>query len=107
MRASLARALFLQPQILLLDEPTNHLDLDAVIWLQSYLSKSPKLTLVVVSHDQAFLSDVCTDILLLDSCKLHSFEVRHVRELSLAVGLVTDKLVRQARWSTLSSHRDN
>lgn len=34
MRVSLARALFLQPDILLLDEPSNHLSIDAVMWLQ-------------------------------------------------------------------------
>merc|ERR1712228_565529 len=69
MRISLARALFLAPTLLLLDEPTNHLDLNAVIWLDNYLQQWKK-TLLVVSHDQSFLDNVCTDILHLDQCKL-------------------------------------
>lgn len=38
MRISLARALFLEPSLLMLDEPTNHLDLNAVIWLDKFVS---------------------------------------------------------------------
>jgi ATP-binding cassette subfamily F protein 1 len=72
MRISLARALFLQPTLLLLDEPTNHLDLNAVIWLDSYL-QTWKKTVLVVSHDQDFLNNICTDIIWLDQKKLHYF----------------------------------
>jgi ATP-binding cassette subfamily F protein 1 len=73
MRIALARALFLRPTLLLLDEPTNHLDLHAVIWLQEYLKRWKK-TLVLVSHDRAFINEVCNRIVHLDSKKLVTYK---------------------------------
>lgn len=69
MRVSLAKVLFCEPEILLLDEPTNHLDLDAVMWLQDYLTNWDK-TLLIVSHARDFLNNVCTDIVHFDNQKL-------------------------------------
>ncbi|MDF1750385.1 MAG: ATP-binding cassette domain-containing protein [Alphaproteobacteria bacterium] len=69
MRIALASALFREPDILLLDEPTNHLDLEASLWLESYLSRYPR-TLVIVSHDRAFLNRIPTAILHLHGGKL-------------------------------------
>lgn len=62
MRVALAKALFIKPSLLLLDEPTNHLDLEAVVWLETYLSTYNHI-LVVNSHSQDFLDNVCTNIM--------------------------------------------
>lgn len=62
MRVSLARALFIKPHMLLLDEPTNHLDLEAVVWLEAYLSTYNHI-LVLTSHSADFMDNVCTNIL--------------------------------------------
>jgi len=69
MRIALARALYLKPSMLLLDEPTNHLDLDACVWLEGEL-KLYKRILVIVSHSQDFLNNVCTNIIHLNQQKL-------------------------------------
>ncbi len=61
----LARALFGNPDIILLDEPTNGLDLEAVHWLEEFLSDYFG-TVLVVSHDRHFLNDVCTNIVDID-----------------------------------------
>jgi ATP-binding cassette subfamily F protein uup len=65
----LARALITEPDVLLLDEPTNHLDVQAVEWMEDFLVDSA-VTLVLVTHDRAFLRRVATRIVELDRGKL-------------------------------------
>lgn len=72
-RASLAAALLIKPNILLLDEPTNHLDLPTVLWLQRYLSKLEGVTLVTVSHNRAFLNAVAEEIIIVKNNKLEYY----------------------------------
>ncbi|KAH7114221.1 P-loop containing nucleoside triphosphate hydrolase protein [Dendryphion nanum] len=62
MRLALARALFCEPDLLLLDEPSNMLDVPSITFLSNYLQTYPS-TLLVVSHDRAFLNEVATDII--------------------------------------------
>jgi ATP-binding cassette subfamily F protein 2 len=69
MRIALAKALFVRPNMLLLDEPTNHLDLEACVWLEEYLKNYTRI-LVLVSHSQDFLNNVCTNIIHLQKKKL-------------------------------------
>jgi ATP-binding cassette subfamily F protein 3 len=61
-RVGLAAQLIAPADLLLLDEPTNHLDLDTTTWLQDWLSEADE-TVIVVSHDRAFMDAICTHIL--------------------------------------------
>ena len=65
----LARALVAEPDVLLLDEPTNHLDVEAVEWMENFLIDRG-ITLVLVTHDRAFLRRVATRIVELDRGRL-------------------------------------
>ncbi|MCF0253182.1 MAG: ATP-binding cassette domain-containing protein, partial [Duodenibacillus sp.] len=74
-RAALALALSLQPDLLLLDEPTNHLDVEAIEALERMLLADYRnsRSLVVVTHDRAFLDAVATRIVELDRGALRSY----------------------------------
>ena len=61
MRVALAHLLLSNPDVLMLDEPTNHLDKPTQRWFEEFLLNS-KLTLLVISHDTAFLDRIATHI---------------------------------------------
>jgi len=67
-RAKLARVLTAGADVLLLDEPTNHLDLDAIAWLESFLSTFSGV-LIFVAHDRVFLDRVATHTLYMGEVK--------------------------------------
>lgn len=77
MRCMLAGILIQDPDIMILDEPTNFLDLLGVIWLENYLKQmrqSSGTTLVLVSHDRAFVNAVCEEIIILRDQSLTYFK---------------------------------
>lgn len=77
MRCMLAGVLIQNADIMILDEPTNFLDLLGVIWLETYLTQmrdtSDKIV-VVVSHDRAFLNNICEEIIILKDLSLAYFK---------------------------------
>lgn len=72
MRLNLAQALLCDSDLLLLDEPTNHLDLDAVIWLEKWLQRYTG-TLLLISHDKAFLDNCVQQIVSFEQQQLVSY----------------------------------
>lgn len=72
-KLSLLRLVLSKPEILLLDEPTNHLDIDAIEWLEEYLSKYDK-NIIIVSHDRMFIDNTCNVIVDIDNKNLVRYE---------------------------------
>ncbi len=106
-RVLLAQAIVSKPEVLLLDEPTNHLDIDAITWLEGFLSSLPS-TLLFVTHDRAFLTRLAKRILEIDrgqlfdwSCDYPTFLKR--KELALHAeekqqSLFDKKLAQEEVW---------
>lgn len=72
-RIFLAQLLLAEPDLIVLDEPTNHLDLEAIEWLEGYLS-GVNVTLIMVTHDRYFLDNVAKEIYELDRGKLFTYK---------------------------------
>lgn len=73
-RCSLASALCQSADLLLLDEPTNFLDLPSIIWLEHYIQNlPPTVTVLVVSHDRAFVDAVADELLVMRHLTLERF----------------------------------
>jgi len=106
-RVLLARAIVCRPELLLLDEPTNHLDVEAIGWLEGFLSQWPG-TLIFVTHDRMFLRRLATRILEIDrgrvfdwSCDYDTFLLRKEDVLSAQkkqAALFDKKLAQEEVW---------
>ncbi|CAL5223735.1 g6295 [Coccomyxa viridis] len=73
-RVALAAALLANPDLIVADEPTNHMDHQVIRWLEQYLT-TQDISVVVVTHDRAFMESVCTSVLELEAGEttLHNF----------------------------------
>ena len=107
-RVLLARCLVSDPDLLLLDEPTNHLDMEAISWLEDFLSSRWNGTFIFVTHDRMFLRKLATRILELDrgrlfdwSCDYDTFLKRKDAALSAEEkqnALFDKKLAQEEAW---------
>lgn len=87
MRIELAKILLQKPDLLLLDEPTNHLDIESILWLENFLRKESKSSVMLVSHDRTFLNNVTT------------------RTLEISCGHIVDYKVKYDEYVTLRAER--
>jgi ATP-binding cassette subfamily F protein 3 len=101
-RLAMARALCSRAELLLLDEPTNHLDLDAIVWLEEWLTAYPG-TLLMISHDREFLDAIIGRVLHIENRTVHAytgnysqFESRRAEELAQQSALHARQLRRIA-----------
>ena len=82
MRIELAKILLRHPDLLLLDEPTNHLDIESIQWLEEFLKASPSAVLMV-SHDRAFIDNVCGRTIEITLGRIYDYNVNYSRFVEL------------------------
>jgi ATP-binding cassette subfamily F protein uup len=104
-RVALAQALVATPDVLLLDEPTNHLDLDAITWLEE-LMVGFKGSVILISHDRAFLDNVCTRIVELDRGQLRSYPGNFAAYETLKAQQLADEAVMNAKFDKLLAQEE-
>ncbi len=76
MRIELAKLLLRKPDVLLLDEPTNHLDIESIQWLEDFLVDNNQ-TLVVISHDRAFVDRITTRTIEITMGRIYDYKVSY------------------------------
>ena len=92
MRIELAKILLRRPDLLLLDEPTNHLDIESIQWLENFLATSGS-TVMLVSHDRAFIDNVTNRTIEISLGKIYDYKVNY----SKYVELRAERLEQQMR----------
>ncbi len=92
MRIELAKILLQHPDLLLLDEPTNHLDIESIQWLEKFLVQN-STTLLLISHDRAFLDNVTTRTIEITCGTIHDYNVNY----SKYVVLHAERIEQQRR----------
>ncbi|MCQ2312807.1 MAG: ABC-F family ATP-binding cassette domain-containing protein [Paludibacteraceae bacterium] len=76
MRIELAKILLRHPDLLLLDEPTNHLDIESIQWLEEFIKTSAS-TVIVVSHDRAFIDNITTRTIEITLGRIYDYNVNY------------------------------
>ncbi len=82
MRVELGKLLLLKPGLLLLDEPTNHLDIESIQWLEMFLS-GYKGSVMMVSHDRAFLDNITNRTIEINNGKIYDYKVPYSKYIVL------------------------
>ena len=72
-RVALSQMLATDAEFFIMDEPTNHLDIDAIEFLEGYLSRS-RCTLLMVTHDRYFLDRVCNTIIEMERGAIYTYK---------------------------------
>ncbi|MFJ5382450.1 ATP-binding cassette domain-containing protein [Cupriavidus sp. CER94] len=104
-RVALAQGLVAEPDILLLDEPTNHLDVEAIRWLEDLLLGF-RGSVLLITHDRAFLDRVATRIVELDRGKLLSFPGNFAAYQTRKAELLANEAVEQAKFDKLLAQEE-